>query len=102
MTERRRSLVILVFVLALIAGSVALVATKSTKLGLDLQGGVQLVYQAKPTAQQPTVSSDALARSIDIMRQRVDAFGVAEPEIAQAGRDQIEVNLPGVGNADRA
>src|ERR671935_2055214 len=102
MTERRRSLVILVFVLALIAGSVALVATRSTKLGLDLQGGVQLVYQGKPTAQQKTVDSDAMQRALDIMRQRVDAFGVAEPELARLGNTLIEVSLPGVKNADRA
>jgi SecD/SecF fusion protein len=43
-TERRRSLIILVAVLALIAGSVWTLATKPTRLGLDLQGGVQLVY----------------------------------------------------------
>ena len=53
MSERRRSLFILLIVVALIGGSIVVVLTKPTKLGLDLQGGVQLVYQAKPTAQQP-------------------------------------------------
>ena len=36
------------------------------------------------------------------MRERVDAFGVAEPEIARSGKDQIEVDLPGVKDAERA
>ena len=76
--------------------------TKPTKLGLDLQGGVQLVYQGKPTAQQTTVTAESMQRALDIMRQRVDAFGVAEPELARVGKDQIEVNLPGVKNAERA
>ena len=46
--------------------------------------------------------SESLDRALDIMRQRVDAFGVAEPELARVGYDQIEVNLPGVKNAERA
>src|ERR671927_1061358 len=102
MTERRRSLFILLLVLGLMAASAVAVATKSTKLGLDLKGGVQLVYQAKPTPQQPTITQDALARALDIMRQRVDAFGVSEPELSQLGQNQIQVNLPGVSDAQRA
>jgi SecD/SecF fusion protein len=102
MSERRRSLFVLLLVLGLIAGSVFAVSQRETKLGLDLQGGVQLVYQGKPTAQQPTVTQEALQNSLDIMRKRVDAFGVAEPELLLSGRDQIEVNLPGVSNAERA
>jgi SecD/SecF fusion protein len=102
MTERRRSLFVLLLVLGLLAGSAYVVSAKKTTLGLDLQGGVQLVYEGKPTAQQPTVTQEALNRSLDIMRDRVDAFGVAEPELRLAGGNQIEVNLPGVDNADRA
>ncbi len=102
MSERRRSLFVLLIVLGLLAGSLYVVSTKDTKLGLDLQGGVQLIYEGKPTAQQPTVTSDALQRSLDIMRDRVDAFGVSEPELLQSGDNQIEVNLPGVEDAERA
>ncbi|HEX5619247.1 MAG TPA: protein translocase subunit SecD, partial [Solirubrobacteraceae bacterium] len=102
MSERRRSLFVLLLVLGLIAVSAYVVSSKKTTLGLDLQGGVQLVYEGKPTAQQPTVTQEALDRSLDIMRDRVDAFGVAEPELRLAGGNQIEVNLPGVENADRA
>jgi SecD/SecF fusion protein len=102
MSERRRSLLILLVVLGLIAASVVAIASKPTKLGLDLKGGVQLVYLAKPTPQQPTVTQDALGRALDIMRQRVDAFGVAEPELSLLGSNQIEVNLPGVSDAQRA
>ena len=102
MSERRRSLFVLLIVVALIGGSIAVVLTKPTKLGLDLQGGVQLVYHAEPTAQQPTVDADAMQRSIDLMQQRVNAFGVSEAELHQSGTDQIEVNLPGVKDAQRA
>src|SRR5918998_964437 len=102
MSERRRSLFILLLVFGLIAASIAVVATKETKLGLDLQGGVQLIYEGQPTPQQPTVTQEALDRSLQIMRDRVDAFGVAEPELQLLGEEQIEVNLPGVENAERA
>src|SRR3954466_10716112 len=102
MSERRRSLFVLLVVAALMAGALFIALTKSTKLGLDLQGGVQLVYHAEPTAQQKTVDADSMQRSIDLMEQRVNSFGVNEAAINQAGDDQIEVNLPGVSNADRA
>src|SRR3954449_8474305 len=102
MSDRRRSLLILLLVFGLIAASAVVIATKSTKLGLDLQGGVQLVYEGQPTPQQPTVTQDALDRALQIMRDRVDAFGVSEPQLQLLGQRQIEVNLPGVEDADRA
>ena len=102
MSERRRSLFVLLIVVALIGGSIAVVLTKPTVLGLDLKGGVQLVYHAEPTAAQPVVDADAMQRSIDLMQQRVNAFGVSEAEILQSSSDQIEVNLPGVTDAEAA
>src|SRR5436190_13179713 len=105
MSERRRHLFVLLIVLGLIAGSLIIEFVpglkKETKLGLDLQGGVQLVYQGKPT-KQTKVTGESLQRALDIMRDRVDAFGVSEPELARTGQDQIEVNLPGVADAERA
>src|SRR3954451_21624747 len=102
MADRRRSLFTLLLVFGLLAASLVVIATKPTKLGLDLQGGVQLVYEGQPTPQQPTVDQQALDRALQIMRQRVDAFGVSEPELQLLGARQIEVNLPGVEDADRA
>src|SRR5215217_7524228 len=102
MSDRRRNLFVLLTVVGLMAASLAVIFTKDTKLGLDLQGGVQLVYEGKPTKQQPTVTQDGLDRAVDIMRERVDALGVAEPELQRSGRNQIDVSLPGVKNAKRA
>jgi SecD/SecF fusion protein len=101
MTDRRRNTLILLIVAGLIALSFAVIATKKTRLGLDLKGGVQLVYQAKPTAQSK-VDSESLNRAIDIMRKRVDQLGVAQPEIQRSGADEINVALPDVTNAERA
>src|SRR3954447_13447982 len=102
MTERRRNSLILLVVLGLIAASVVVAMTRDTKLGLDLQGGVSLVYQGKPTKQQKTITQDSLDRAVDIIRDRVDALGVAEPSIARSGKDQIDVDLPAVKDAQRA
>ncbi len=101
MTDRRRNTLILLVVAGLIAASVAVIATKKTRLGLDLKGGVELVYQAKPTAQSK-VDSESLNRAIDIMRKRVDQLGVSQPEIQRSGADEIDVALPEVKDAKRA
>src|SRR5829696_6216699 len=102
MSDRRRNIFILLTVAGLLAASLAVIFTKPTRLGLDLQGGVQLVYEARPTKQQPTVTQEALDRAVDIMRDRVDRLGVAEPELQRSGRNQIDVSLPGEKNAARA
>jgi SecD/SecF fusion protein len=99
---RRRNLFNLLFVLGLIAVSAAVIATKKTRLGLDLRGGVQLIYQGRPTPQQPEVTGDAVDRSIDIIRERIDKLGVAEPEVSRLGTTEISVSLPDVKNAQRA
>jgi SecD/SecF fusion protein len=101
MTDRRRNTLILLIVAGLIAGSLAVIATKKTRLGLDLKGGVELVYEAKPTAESK-VTPESLERAITIMRKRVDQLGVAQPEIQRSGEKEIVVALPEVSNATRA
>jgi SecD/SecF fusion protein len=102
MANRRRNLIILVLVLALLAGSSWLISDKRTVLGLDLRGGVELVYEGRPSAQVPDVQPEDVDRAIEIIRERVDTLGVAEPEISRVGPDQIQVGLPDVEDADRA
>src|ERR1035441_2360097 len=101
MHDRRRNLLILLIVAGLIAASAAAVATMKTRLGLDLKGGVELIYQGKPTAQSK-VDAESLNRAIDIMRKRVDSLGVSQPEIQRSGNAEIDVALPNVSNAARA
>ena len=102
MPERRRNLFVLLIVLGLIAGSIAVVSTKETKLGLDLQGGVSLVYEGKPARPGQQLDPEGIARAIDIIRERVDALGVAEPEINQVSETLIEVSLPAAEDPERA
>ena len=56
MGSRRFNILVILFVAGLLAGSLAVIATKETKLGLDLAGGTQLVYEAEPTPQVPNPS----------------------------------------------
>ena len=65
-------------------------------LGLDLQGGLSVVL--KPTT---SVDDDQLAQAIEIIRNRVDALGVVEPDISRQGQN-IVVELPGVKDQQRA
>jgi SecD/SecF fusion protein len=101
MQDRRRNALVLLLVLGLVLASIAVIATKKTRLGLDLKGGVQLVYEAKPTA-QAKVDSESLNRAIDIMRKRVDQLGVSQPEIQRSGEKEIDVALPDVSSVGRA
>ena len=95
----RRSTILSLVGVLLVTG-VALGATvasgNSPELGLDLQGGASVVLEPKNE-----VPSGVLNQSIEIIRSRVDALGVAEPDISRQG-ESIIVQLPGVKNRDRA
>jgi len=100
-TDRRRNAFVLLIVALLIGLAAVTIIVKKTRLGLDLKGGVELVYQGKPTAQSK-VDPESLERAITIMRKRVDQLGVAQPEIQSSGKNEITVALPDVSNAARA
>ncbi len=102
MTERRRNLYILLFVAGLAIASIVIAATNAPRRGLDLRGGVELVYQAKATTNAPVITPDTLDRTIAIMRKRVDPTGTLEPEIQTAGNEQISIALPGFQNPAQA
>ncbi|HEY8640546.1 MAG TPA: hypothetical protein VIL53_08580, partial [Solirubrobacterales bacterium] len=65
MGGRRRNLFVLLFVGGLIAVSALVIASKQTRLGLDLRGGIQLVLQGRPTPQQPTIDNESMTRAVD-------------------------------------
>ena len=101
MTDRQRHGFILLLVAGLIAASVVVLLSMKTVLGLDLKGGVELVYKGEPTAQS-AVTPAALGRAVDVMRNRVDQLGVSEPEIQTYGGNEISVGLPNVHDTARA
>jgi SecD/SecF fusion protein len=87
-------------VIGLVAASITVVVLRPTVLGLDLQGGVEVVLQGRATAESE-VNDEAIQRSIEVIRNRVDRFGVTEPEIQKQGDDQIIVALPGADNPEQ-
>jgi SecD/SecF fusion protein len=102
MGTRKRHLFVLLFVFGLVVVSALVIAGKETKLGLDLQGGLELVYQGQPTGTSTEVSGQDIEDSISIIEQRINKLGVSEPEVARLGNSEITVSLPGITDANRA
>ena len=75
---------------------------KAIHLGLDLQGGMHLVLEVDRSRLSVAESKDATDRAMEIIRNRVDQFGVAEPLIQRQGEDRIVVQLPGLTDRQRA
>lgn len=76
--------------------------TFSIHLGLDLQGGSHLVYQADFSSLKVEDKTDALNSIRDVIERRVNSFGVSEPQVAVSGQDQIIIELPGITNINEA
>lgn len=72
------------------------------KLGLDLQGGMHLVLRVKTEALPVDQREDATERALEVIRNRIDQFGVSEPMIQRQGEDQIVLQLPGIADRERA
>lgn len=90
----------LLLILVVIGGMWGLIGGKGYEphLGLDLQGGISVVLA--PKAGEATDSA-SLDKAIDIIRQRVDALGVAEPDISRQGSNVL-IQLPGIDDQERA
>ena len=77
-------------------------AAGRVRLGLDLQGGTSfLVKMDTSSLTNAADNSAALSQAVEVLRKRVDKFGVAEPIIQPQGSDQILVQLPGLSAADQ-
>ena len=64
------------------------------RLGLDLEGGTQIVLESRDTA-RVQADAESTDRALEVLRGRVDALGVAEPTLARSGERRIIVELPG-------
>ncbi|GHV28495.1 protein translocase subunit SecD [Synergistales bacterium] len=91
-------------VIALVIIASALVVfpvSERIKLGLDLKGGAHIVLKAKGTESAP-LDNDSIERLIAVLRNRIDQYGIAEPQIQREGSDRVAVDLPGVEDPDAA
>ncbi len=101
--KKHRNLLIMLFMAVLVAVSVYYIVPPSvkTRLGLDLQGGLEVVYTAR-TAEGKAPSSDQIDKTITILDRRVNGLGVTESAIQRQGTNQISVALPGIKDPDQA
>ena len=83
-------------------GQLADLKKRSLNLGLDLQGGIHLVLEVKTEGMEEQEAQDAVAQAQEVIRNRVDQFGVAEPTIQRQGDNRIIIELPGVQDVQRA
>ncbi|MEW2293299.1 protein translocase subunit SecD [Streptomyces sp. NPDC006743] len=89
------------FALAVVAVSLYITLTVPVRLGLDLRGGTQIVLETRstPAAEAGRAATD---RTLEVLRGRVDALGVAEPTLVRSGAHRIIVELPGVQDPKEA
>ncbi|MGE7918413.1 protein translocase subunit SecDF [Viridibacillus sp. NPDC093762] len=72
------------------------------KLGLDLQGGFEVLYQVEPLKGGPDITENDVKDTAQALSRRVNALGVSEPSIQIEGKDRIRVQLAGVENQESA
>ncbi|MCK9571916.1 MAG: protein translocase subunit SecD [Candidatus Omnitrophica bacterium] len=75
---------------------------KRINLGLDLQGGMHLLLKIDTSHLSGQAKLDACDRAVEVIRNRIDEFGVRETSIQKQGEDEIVVQLPGVTDRERA
>jgi SecD/SecF fusion protein len=68
---------------------------KTIRLGLDLQGGTSFLIRLTPEGER-SISADTLDQAVEVIRKRIDQFGVSEPIITPQGGDRILVQIPGL------
>ena len=106
MSDRRKYLLLMGAIAAALVGAILLAVPGSPVyrkpvLGLDLQGGLEVVLKAVPPKNHK-LTPDDLTRSISIMQNRINGLGVSEPEIRKQGTNQIVIQLAGVHDPAKA
>jgi preprotein translocase subunit SecD len=104
MGSRRNNLIVLSLVVVLLGVAAYFIfinepVTKSTQLGLDLQGGVSAQLKGSQTGGGKVTRAE-MVQAADLIRQRIDRLGVAEPDVRVQSENQIVVQIPGVKNPD--
>ncbi|PFO03595.1 protein translocase subunit SecDF [Bacillus sp. AFS076308] len=102
----KRSRIIAFFLLILIFGSTIGATTKNIlnnmKLGLDLQGGFEVLYEVQPAKKGQKITKDVLASTAEALDKRINVLGVSEPSIQIEGTNRIRVQLAGVKDQNKA
>lgn len=75
---------------------------KEVNLGLDLQGGAYILMEAKPIEEGQKVTNEDMTKLVEVMERRVNALGLAEPNLQRSGDNRIIVELAGAKDPDEA
>jgi preprotein translocase subunit SecD len=94
-----RSLLALLAIIVVLAGLMLSLGLSKPKLGLDLAGGTTVTLTAKPDKPGAPIKSSQMDEAVSIIRERVNAFGVSEAQVAKQGSNIIEVQVPGQGQS---
>ncbi|MGM0874390.1 MAG: protein translocase subunit SecDF [Bacillota bacterium] len=102
----KRGRIIAFFLLVLFVGSlIGLNTNKVTNniiLGLDLQGGFEILYEVQPANEGDKITKDVLVSTVNALQKRANVLGVSEPNIQIEGDDRIRVQLAGVDDQTKA
>ncbi|WNF37609.1 protein translocase subunit SecD [Bacillaceae bacterium IKA-2] len=93
---------LIVSLLTVLVATTALDNAKEIKLGLDLQGGFEVLYEALPAHEGDVITEDVLKSTVSALNQRINVIGVSEPNVAIEGQDRIRVQLAGVEDQQTA
>ncbi|WP_299087611.1 protein translocase subunit SecDF [uncultured Metabacillus sp.] len=102
----KRGRIIAFFLLVLVVGSLIGLntnrVTNNMILGLDLQGGFEVLYEVKPANEGDKITRDVLVSTVNALQKRANVLGVSEPNIQIEGNDRIRVQLAGVNDQNKA
>lgn len=104
MVKRSRIVAFLIFIVifAGLMGATGKNIISNIKLGLDLQGGFEVLYEVSPAEKGQKIDQKVLANTVKSLEKRVNALGVNEPNIQIEGKDRIRVQLAGVTDQNKA
>ncbi|MBV7505950.1 protein translocase subunit SecDF [Bacillus sp. sid0103] len=102
----KRSRIVAFLLVVLIIGSTMGATTKNIlnniKLGLDLQGGFEVLYDVKPAKKGQIIDKEVLASTAEALDKRINVLGVSEPNIQIEGKNRVRVQLAGVTDQNKA
>jgi protein-export membrane protein SecD/preprotein translocase SecF subunit len=102
----KRSRIVAFFLIVLLIGSAMGFTTQNIigniKLGLDLQGGFEVLYEVQPAKDGQVIDRETLVSTVEALDRRVNVLGVSEPSIQIEGEDRIRVQLAGVTDQNKA
>lgn len=92
----------IIVVLAVVIGFTINPIVHKIRLGLDLQGGFEVLYDVQPLKSGQKINNQVLQSTVSALQRRINKLGVSEPQIQIEGKNHIRVDLAGVNNQQKA